>query len=142
MQSASAVVGLLGTALIIVVPLLMLGVILFLFGTRSKGIVSEEGRRLGVAMVFSHFAGFGLFVVANAIPTQLQPVRVLVACFAILLLGVTPFSISIMLIKREWIPRAMYPLGWFIAATTGLLSLALCFMVWVADLAVRSVASG
>lgn len=138
MQNASAIIGLFGTVLIIIVPLLMLGCLLFLYGSRSKGVVSEEGRKLGFGMVISHFVGFALFVAANAISVQLQPVRILAACIAIFLFGVVPSAIGTLLIKRRLIPPTLYPLGWSVAVATGLLSLVLVFVVRMADLAVRA----
>ncbi len=139
MLSVSGVVNLVGTALCVVVPLLMLGYISFLFGARSKTILSPEAHRFSVGMVLSHFLGFGLFVAASSIPVSLQPVRVLVACFAILLLGVVPSMISLVLIKRQMIPQRTYPLGWIFAGTTAVLSLTMGFIVWMANSAVNAI---
>ena len=142
MSSAGAVIGIVGTFIGILVPLLMLGCILFLLGKRSQNIVSSQGRQLGIGMVISHFTGFGLFLVANAIPIHLQPIRVLVACIAILLLGVIPSTIAVTLIKRQLIPQTIYPFGWFVAGITGGLSLMLSFAVWIADSAIKATVAG
>lgn len=137
MQNASAVVGVIGTALVIVVPLLMLGYILFLFGPRSRAVLWGEGRSLSIRMVVNHFAGFALFVTANAIPISLMPVRVIAAVFGILLLGIVPAVVCTSLIKRRLLPKTLYPFGWFVAGATGLLSVLLGYAVWTAVLAVK-----
>ena len=135
------VIILVGTALIIAVPLLMLGVVLFLFGSRGKTLLSEEARQRSIQMTLSHFSGFALFVASNAIPVQQMSLRVFAACFGILLLGVVPSLICVSLIRRQAIPTPLFPLGWSVAGMTGLLSLILGYIVWGADQAVRMTAT-
>ncbi|MBC8104181.1 MAG: hypothetical protein H7Z41_16525 [Cytophagales bacterium] len=139
MGAGAALIAWVGTILVFLLPLLMLGCSLFLWNARSRVILSPEAREAALRMVLIHFGGLALFLIANAIPIRLEAIRVLLAGLAILPLAVVPLGISLGMLQRRMLPPSLRLFGWIAAVTACLLSPMLGYAVWIADQAARAV---